>query len=245
MAEGQEYSYLQSTKSISDVAMALRNRMPVGGIVTSDYIRAACAVSDGTAKNIINDLKKFKFIGEDGSLTDLGRLLRNPERYGEMGQQVLHEMFPDIITMLELQPEKWAALLDNILSERTNLGDSARGKVRLTIKFFWEMAHGKVSGVEEKKSAPPKSSAKPSSRATARAKPGSSAGERPATASQSPLVDLTAGQPRLDILSSVLRVNIDGTWDQDRINLLFDRLERLLGLRGEEGMIDDSDSEAS
>ncbi|MGI9953512.1 DUF5343 domain-containing protein [Moorellaceae bacterium AZ2] len=230
----KEFPYLQSLRTLTDLPKALRKSMPP--TIDVHYIQIACKVAEGTAKNILLDLKNFNFIDENNVLTERGRLLRNPERYPEVGREILEEFYPTVLTMLEMYPDEWEETLDNFLSEKTNLGDSARSKVRATVALLWGMAQGlspeqaansrrnkkeKATTDREAKSKRVKVGFDTLSQAT---------GQHVAPESGSNATIPIAEEHRLDTISSVLRINIDGTWDPERINLIFDRLERLVGL---------------
>lgn len=218
-----DYPYLQSTKTLKDLPAALRKTVP--SVVDVDYVRTACNVSEGTARNIIVDLRRFGFVDEDGQLTERGRLLRNPERHTQLAQEILHELYPTIVPLLELHEDDWTRALDNLLIENTDLGNSARAKVRATISLLLEMA-GAASNKEASSSTTEKKNIRerkqPSTKERVSREEASARRHRQADAPNSV-------QERLAILSSILRVTVDGTWDQERLNLLFDRLERLLG----------------
>ena len=211
--------------------------------IDRDYVRAIIR-TPSMIYRFLRGIEAMKLIDRDQKPTDrLNRLVATESRSSAMGE-IVRDLYGD---MLDEQKEDGAmpdADITAFFRQRTGMGNDSANKMKMFFKYL--MAEANLGDEEDRapaSSSPPASSPAPEpavqTRRSAREKPdhrnssksptpsssSDPSSERPSSGGSRPLSE--SQKAYLETVQKVVKIRIDGDWDDDMIRLAFDRLERL------------------
>ena len=196
-----------------------------------------------------SEQRSFPYVGATGWLTRLHELFqRNLRLVGDPYQQAMKELldrwYPDLLGQIEASEVTTPEGVENFFVTATTMGRS--GRQQITAVFRWLLreagleARDRQIWVEGRRKQPREAAARTrrngaqaegaARRSAKKRSEGRGAPQDEVTATRAVAQseqDNPAGQ-RLATISSVLKINIDGTWDEERMKAAFRWLDQLL-----------------
>ena len=219
------------TKSQFEKFLArLQSKMPEE--IDRDYVRAIIR-TPSMIYRFLRGVEAMKLIDKDQRPTERLHNLVAAESRKETISEILKDLYPEL---LEQYGQSDGSMVDrDIVSffiRETGMGSDSANKMKMFFKYLMseadpdsEPAADEQEGKEKSTPARASKELRVAQRRSAQ-RPGqdsSNSGDR-STGSRT----LSETQKAyLDTLKSVLKINIDGDWDDDMVKLAFDRLERL------------------
>ncbi len=193
-------------------------------------------LSQPNARQILSFMQKVGWIDGEGSVSEEGKKLRLD---GELWKQAMRDttqrLYPDLLKQIESANEFSPRDVEQFFVAATDMGHS--GRQQMMAVFRWFLREAGLTELEEKvwgrtrrggqrraevREERPRA-ATPAGRKQAKPKT-----EVPPQ-EQAPIrQDTPATDPRLSTIASVLKINIDGTWEEDRMEAAFRMLDMLL-----------------
>jgi hypothetical protein len=204
--------------------------------VDNGYVETRLGLKGGDVRAFLQSLRVLGLIDPYGSVTDRARRTRAvAQRAGAM-REGLEEAYPELVRRWETGGGMSREEVEDFFKVEYGLSaSSAAPAAKLFVDLMQEHAPASPSRAQE--------SPRPGSPAPSPALPGS--GVAPSMPTQLPHLPDSKSQtpdPRpqappsppdariaaLDAIKSSLKVEINAEWDEERINLVFDRMERLV-----------------
>lgn len=194
--------------------------------------------SQANARNLVSTLAKMGWIGSDGTVLNGGKKLRLVgETYENAMRDEVDRFYADLVAQIRDAEQFSTKDLDQFFVATSNVGQSGRGQ--MIGVFRWFVREAGLKDIEQKIWGQTRSAtrsnaerrervnARPTSHSTGRRATPPKAAETPAPAGalQAPQQE---GDPRLATISTVLRINIDGQWDEPRMKAAFRWFDMLL-----------------
>ena len=235
------------TKSQFDKFLSrLQTKMP--DEIDRDYIRAMIR-TPSMIYRFLRGIEAMKLIDRDQKPTDLLRNLVAADSRKQAINEILKDLYPELVEQYQQSQGSMADRdIVSFFRRETGMGSDSANKMKMFFKYLLGESDLDVgSGADQEGGGD--SEAEPEAEATTPAKPArelraargksprqaqaqshdsgnSNAGERDQRSFGSkPLSE--AQKAYLDTVKSVLKINIDGDWDDEMVKIAFDRLERL------------------
>lgn len=196
------------------------------------WVQEELGLSVTNARNFVRVLRQYELINEEGGLTELGPALRGDKtetEYIDTAKAVLTKTYPNLMSKLDSDPAfDMTKLRAHFRVANPKLGQS--GVNQATRTFRWWLVQAQREDLEEKIWGTKMRAGAPTEAASKKREP--TPPKRKVKALAGAAVTEASVATRLGALSSILRINIDSTWDDERLRQLFRRLDRLL--KGEE-----------
>jgi len=212
----RRYPYLSALKSFELFVEEVKKSTP--SEVTSTWIKDKNIAKGRNADQIVNALKRLGIVGADGKIADkMAAAFRvGGDTYADAMKEIVQSVYGDLIEQIKERADFTAEELKKHFAESMpKLGDVGLGKVRSTFVFLVKEANLQEITPE---SWAPTSVRKKAPERKRKAAPRRRKREK--------------GLPERDVVSAILdklpQVQINGTWDEERINLVFDRMEKLV-----------------
>lgn len=200
--------------------------------------------SRANASQLLSFMEKVGWIDTDGNVLEEGRQLRLVgEPYERAMKALIDRWYPDLLAQIEGGQITSPEGVENFFVTTTTMGKS--GRQQMIAVFRWFLREAGLASADQKiwgeaRRAPAHqvtthtrdNGASP--RSTRQASKGSSrptSGKRPATKPHEDLTGATVDSTvdhRLATISSVLKINIDGSWDEERMKAAFHWLDQLI-----------------
>ena len=190
-------------------------------LIDRDYVRAIIR-TPSMIHRFLRGIQAMQLIDRDQKPTErLRRLASQKERQSAMGE-ILRDLYPELL-------EKWqgsnGSMADgdivDFFRQQTDMGKDSANKMKMFFKYL--LTEADFSELDKKPSSP-QPAAEPVRE--------SRQSRVPAPASKSPTntpKSLSEAQKAyLDVVQNIVKINVDGDWDEDMIRVAFDRLERLI-----------------
>ena len=231
------------TKSQFDKFLSrLQTKMP--DEIDRDYIRAMIR-TPSMIYRFLRGIEAMKLIDRDQKPTDRLRSLVAPDSRKQAIGEILRDLYPELLDQYQQSQESMADRdIVSFFRRETGMGSDSANKMKMFFKYLLSEADpdgsssdGQVeeeADSETEETAPTPARPARELRAAQRKSPPRPPIEPPANStspgeqrsfSSRPLSE--AQKAYLDTVKSVLKINIDGDWDDDMLKLAFDRLERL------------------
>ena len=228
----------------------LQSRVP--DEIDRDYIRAIIR-TPSMIHRFLRGIEAMKLIDGDQKPTDRLKKLVNPDTRAGAVDEILEDLYPELLKEYRANGEMADRDIVSFFRKETGMGNDSANKMKMFFKYLISCtdSDGEASSAgggngSPAASAPPAQSPPRADRErTDRERGERERGDRERGSSsrsgqqsrgQEPSGGGSSGGSRtlseaqrayLDTLKAVLKVNIDGDWDDDMIKLAFDRLERL------------------
>ena len=211
----RRYPYLPSLKSLGEFANEVKKSTP--SEVTPTWIEEKGIAEKRNAGQLVSALKELGIVGPDGKMMDkmITAFRVGGDTYANAMKEIVENVYGDLIDQIRERADLTVEDLKRHFAESTDLGTVGLDKVRSTFVFLVkeanldEIAPALFTPTRVSKKAPePKRKA---------------AQERRKREKKLPKRDMVTA-----ILDKLPQVHIDGTWDEGKINLVFDRMERLV-----------------
>lgn len=210
--------------------------------VDAEWLTVTGRISDNfskaNAQQLVAFMQKVGWIDQDGNVVDEGRNLRLAgQPYQEAMRRMLERFYPDLLEQIQSASEFAPPDVDTFFMSISPMGRS--GRSQMIAVFRWFLRQADLGDVEDKvwakgrrqpaattrtNGAAPRKAPRQLTRTRAAATPppatppaGGDATPEPAPVDQ-----------RLATISSVLQINMDGTWDEGRMKAAFRWLDQLL-----------------
>ena len=170
----------------------------------------------------LRGIQAMQLIDRDQRPTErLQRLASQEDRKSAMGE-ILQDLYPELL-------EKWqgsnGSMADgeivDFFRQQTDMGKDSANKMKMFFKYL--LTEADFSELDAKPAAP-QPAAEPvreSRHSRVPAQQGKASANTPKSLSE-------AQKAYLDAVQNIVRINVDGDWDEDMIRVAFDRLERLI-----------------
>ena len=227
----------------------LQSRIP--DEIDRDYIRAIIR-TPSMIHRFLRGIEAMKLIDGDQKPTDrLQKLVNQDTRAGAV-DEILEDLYPELLKEYRANGEMADRDIVSFFRKETGMGNDSANKMKMFFKYLISCtdSDGEASSAEAGNGSPAASA--PAAQSPPRAdrergdrergererdrERGSSSRSGQQSRGQESSGGGSSGGSRtlseaqrayLDTLKAVLKVNIDGDWDDDMIKLAFDRLERL------------------
>ena len=202
--------------------------------IDRDYVRAIIR-TPSMIYRFLRGIEAMGLIDRDQAPTDRLNRLVSADTRGQVITEVIQDLYADL---LETWQEGNGSMPDSemlqFFRQRTGMGNDSANKMKMFFKYLLSESTLGDSG-----SAPAVSSTQEKPASTRRSgrdrQTAQRTGSQASTSSESandrgfsnsrPLTE--AQKAYIDTVQKVVKINIDGDWDDDMIRLAFDRLERL------------------
>jgi hypothetical protein len=237
------------TKSQFDKFLSrLQTKMP--DEIDRDYIRAMIR-TPSMIYRFLRGIEAMKLIDRDQKPTDRLRSLVAPESRKQAINEILKDLYPELLDQYQQSQESMADRdIVSFFRRETGMGSDSANKMKMFFKYLLSEADPDASSsdgqaeeeeadseVEETTTTParPARDLRAAQRKSPPRPPVEPPVEPPANSAATPGEQRSFGsrplseaqKAYLDTVKSVLKINIDGDWDDDMLKLAFDRLERL------------------
>ncbi len=228
----------------------LQSRIP--DEIDRDYVRAIIR-TPSMIHRFLRGIEAMQLIDSDQKPTDrLQKLVSQDTRAGAF-DEILEDLYPELLKEYRANGEMTDRDIVSFFRKETGMGNDSANKMKMFFKYLTsctdpdegtgEAEDGNDSPAPDAppSPAPPRTERErgergerergergergSSSRSSQQSRSQESLGSGGSTTGSRTLSE--AQRAYLDTLKSVLKVNIDGDWDDDMIKLAFDRLERL------------------
>ena len=206
--------------------------------IEPDWLTATdrLGLSHSNARQLLSFMQKIGWIQNDGTVTSDGRKLRLVgEPWKEAMRGMVEKIYADLLNQIKSQDEFTPREVEEFFVAATNIGHSGRQQMIAVFRWFLrEAQHAefeqKIWGTVQRRAQRPTDDRreKPKQNASARRKKTEQRAEAPAEGDVPAPENGSAADPRLSAIASVLKINIDGTWQEDRIEAVFQMLDKLL-----------------
>ena len=213
----------------------LQSRIPEE--IDRDYVRAIIR-TPSMIYRFLRGIEAMKLIDRDQKPTPrLQNLVNQDSRRRTIGE-IVEDLYPDLLKNYQADGGMADRDIVSFFRKETGMGNDSANKMKMFFKYlisctdFGGETNSENSGgnkVESIASQPvaTSSSTRERSSASKQSQHQRSQDSHSGAAPNSAKALTEAQRAYLDTLKSVLKVNIDGDWDDDMIKLAFDRLERL------------------
>jgi hypothetical protein len=221
----------------------LQSRIPEE--IDRDYVRAIIR-TPSMIHRFLRGIRMMKLIDSDQKPTDrLQKLVSQDTRAGAV-DEIIEDLYPELLKEYRANGEMADRDIVSFFRKETGMGNDSANKMKMFFKYLicctdldagTEEAgggNGSPAPAAPPAPAPPRAERDrgerekdrgSSSRSSQQPRGQDSSGSGGSTTGSRTLSETQRAY--LDALKSVLKVNIDGDWDDDMIKLAFDRLERL------------------
>ena len=222
----------------------LQSRVPEE--INRDYIRAIIR-TPSMIYRFLRGIEAMKLIDRDQKPTERLQSLVDQDSRRRTIAEILADLYPDLLKEFQSSNDMADRDIVTFFRKETGMGNDSANKMKMFFKYLISSAdfdgaapaatgNGSADVEPTPAPAPAPAAAAPRSGDNRR---GSSNQRQPqqqrsnaesSSSVSSPSSSRTLSEAQrayLDTLKSVLKVNIDGDWDDDMIKLAFDRLERL------------------
>jgi hypothetical protein len=220
------------TKLHQACVRSMPQRMETDWLMAPDRL----GLSQANARQLLSFMQRVGWVESDGSLSEDGKKLR---LVGESWQEAMREtaqrFYADLLQRIESATEFRLQDLEQFLADATNMGQS--GRQQMISVFRWFLREANLTDLEQKVwSGTGTASERAGEARRERPKPPGAKSREPTTAKAKPAArkraptdqDSAPGDPRLSAIASVLKISIDGTWEEERMKAAFRMLDRLL-----------------
>ena len=223
------------TKSQFEKFLArLQSKMPEE--IDRDHIRAIIR-TPSMIYRFLRGVEAMKLIDEDQKPTERLHNLVAPESRKETISEILKDLYPELLEQYE---QSDGSMVDrdivSFFRRETGMGSDSASKMKMFFKYLLSEADpdGTPAPAQEEgkgvTAAPARASRELRVAQRRSAQPAQRPGSESANSGDRSPGSRTLSETQrayLDTLKSVLKINIDGDWDDDMVKLAFDRLERL------------------
>jgi hypothetical protein len=221
----------------------LQSRIPEE--IDRDYVRAIIR-TPSMIHRFLRGIRMMKLIDSDQKPTDrLQKLVSQDTRAGAV-DEILEDLYPELLKDYRANGEMADRDIVSFFRKETGMGNDSANKMKMFFKYLIsctdpdegtgeaEDGNGSPAPAASPAPAPPRGERErgererdrgSGSRSSQQSRGQESSGSGGSTTGSRTLSETQRAY--LDALKSVLKVNIDGDWDDDMIKLAFDRLERL------------------
>ena len=223
------------TKSQFDKFLSrLQSKMP--DEIDRDYIRAIIR-TPSMIYRFLRGIEAMKLIDREQRPTDRLRALVANETRKQAINEILKDLYPQLLEQYQSQGSMVDRDIVSFFRRETGMGSDSANKMKMFFKYLLgesdlEGTAGEISEESGVADAPvparPARELRASQRKSSSRTSDSAANSGSSDQRQSSSRPLSEAQTAyLDTVKSVLKINIDGDWDDDMVKLAFDRLERL------------------
>jgi hypothetical protein len=190
-------------------------------LIDRDYVRAIIR-TPSMIHRFLRGIQAMQLIDRDQKPTErLQRLASQKERQSAMAE-ILRDLYPELL-------EKWqgsnGSMADSdivdFFCQQTDMGKDSANKMKIFFKYL--LSEADFSELDTQ-SSPAQPTTEPI-RESRHSRVPAPASKAP---SSSPKSLSEAQRSYLDVVQNIVKINIDGDWDEDMIRVAFDRLERLI-----------------
>jgi hypothetical protein len=212
------YPYITKSQ-FEKFILRLESKTP--DLIDRDYVRAIIR-TPSMIHRFLRGIQAMQLIDRDQRPTErLQRLAAQKDRKSAMAE-ILQDLYPELL-------EKWqgsnGSMADgeivDFFRQQTDMGKDSANKMKMFFKYL--LTEADFSELDTK-SAAPQPAAEPV-RESRHSRVQAPAGKAP---SNTPKSLSEAQKAYLDAVQKIVRINVDGDWDEDMIRVAFDRLERLI-----------------
>lgn len=243
-SEPRVVPYVGATGWLSRLHEIFQRSVPAR--VDTDWLTVAGRISDKFSKANAQQLRTFMqkvgWIDQEGNILAEGRNLGlKGKPYQDAMQQTAERFYPDLLEQIKDASEYTPDDVDTFFNTTTRMGKS--GRSQMIAVFRWFLREGGLDELEQKvwggarrqhaaasraNGAAPRRAARQPARTHAPATPPATPPPATPPAGQDVTPEPSPVDQRLTTISSVLQINIDGTWDEGRMKAAFRWLDQLL-----------------
>ena len=193
-------------------------------------------LSESNARRMLSMMGKLGWIDSSGSLLDEGKNLRLVGGdWEEAMLATVERIYPDLLRQMKSEPDFGPADVEKFFVSATNVGQSGRNQ--MISVFRWFLREARLTELEQKITGGSRASRKPETQSSRKLTRAGGSADRtqhkskasPPSVAQAPDAnEAPAADARLSAIAAVLRINIDGTWEEDRMEAAFRMLGELL-----------------
>ncbi|MCY3759717.1 MAG: DUF5343 domain-containing protein [Gemmatimonadetes bacterium] len=223
----------------------LQSRIP--DEIHRDYIRAIIR-TPSMIHRFLRGIEAMKLIDGDQKPTDRLQKLVAQDTRARAVDEILEDLYPELLKEYRANGEMADRDIVSFFRKETGMGNDSANKMKMFFKYLIsctdsdgeassaEAGNGSPAASAPPAQSPPRADRERGERERGERERGSSSRSGQQSRGQESSGSGSSGGSRtlseaqrayLDTLKAVLKVNIDGDWDDDMIKLAFDRLERL------------------
>jgi hypothetical protein len=190
-------------------------------LIDRDYVRAIIR-TPSMIHRFLRGIQAMQLIDRDQRPTErLQRLASQKDRKSAMAE-ILQDLYPELL-------EKWqgsnGSMADgeivDFFRQQTDMGKDSANKMKMFFKYLLTEADFSELDVKPADPQPAAEPVRESRHSRVPAPPGKAPANTPKSLSE-------VQKAYLDAVQNIVRINVDGDWDEDMIRVAFDRLERLI-----------------
>lgn len=192
--------------------------------------------SAANASQLLAMIQKLGWINSDGTILEEGRKLRlSGEAWNRALRETVERIYPDLLKQIERADKFGVDELEHFFIAATDIGKSGRSQMMAVFRWFIHEAgmneiEEKVWGTARKS---PRTASAPRRQPQGTGNVPSRQKVMPSQEASGKRKSRSSGQDdradqRLSAISSILKINIDASWDETRMETVFRLLERLL-----------------
>ena len=176
--------------------------------VDNDYAERVLGLKGGDIRAFLQSLRVLGLIDPYGQVTEAGRRSRASTQRGDVLREALSAAYPELDQQWNRQGGMPREEVEDFFKVEYGLSNSTAGPAA---KLYCDLKRQFGRGTGEPESTKPHQAARPIT---------------PSPLPAAPIQDVRLAA--LDAVKSSLRVEINENWDPERIELVFDRMERLV-----------------
>ena len=219
----------------------LQGRIP--DQIDRDYVRAIIR-TPSMIYRFLRGIEAMQLIDRNQHPTERLRSLADQESRRQAFSEILQDLYSELLDQWRqadgTMPDREIA---SFFQQQTGMGGDSANKMKMFFKFLLSEADLVEPGPESQSPTPVESARPPEpvqERKASREKSGSGQrnGPQPSSSQSAPSAQADRSAPGskglselqkayIETIQKIVKINIDGDWDDDMIKLAFDRLERL------------------
>lgn len=202
------------------------------GRVDAAYAEARLDLKGGDVRAFLQSLRVLGIVDAYGYTTDRARRMRAASTRGALMREALAEAYPELLAQWDRAGGMPRPEVEDFFKVQYGLSTSSSGPAA---KLFCDLMREYVRATPARPSASPATSAAPPPPARM---PEAAPAEEERVRAPSPMAAAPRGeggpgagmrQAALEAIRSSLHIEINENWSEERIQLVFDRMERLVG----------------
>ncbi len=190
-------------------------------LIDRDYVRAIIR-TPSMIHRFLRGIQAMQLIDRDQRPTErLQRLASQKDRKSAVAE-ILQDLYPELL-------EKWqgsnGSMADgeivDFFRQQTDMGKDSANKMKMFFKYL--LTEADFSELDVKPAAP-----QPAAEPVRESRHSRVPAQQSKASANTPKSLSEAQKAYLDAVQNIVRINVDGDWDEDMIRVAFDRLERLI-----------------
>jgi hypothetical protein len=209
------------------------------GRVDSVYAQQRLGLKGGDVRAFLQSLRVLGLIDLYGNITQRARRTRDTTQRAAAMRESLEEAYPELCARWEARGGMGREEVEGFFKYEYGLSaSSASPAAKLFVDLMRDYGHGAVASAAPAAPEPPVQASSFAEEAVTAAPPADAgfhipADLLPSRAAPAPPGSASPAPPdvrlaALDTIKSSLHIQIDGEWDEEKIQLVFDRMERLV-----------------